>query len=159
MKYADYLKTPHWASIKAKFKRKSCWRCQRTNEETELHLHHRYYRRGGIPILLREQKKDLITLCGRCHRSVHFNDRAFLALGNPNIKQKTLNKIIAAGPDVGRKVHGMVFWERRCSGCGYATQKKLGVWCPQCGVQFEVIGAPSKRTGKWPLKNAVDNST
>ncbi len=64
--YLEYLKTPHWASV-----RKRClvyyeYRCALCYSESLLNCHHRTYLRMGC-----ERPSDVICLCRDCHEKHH----------------------------------------------------------------------------------------
>lgn len=69
--YRAYLKSTHWKQLKIdtkrKLKKQGLKRCYVCKYKEKLHLHHRTYRRLG-----QELPDDLVCLCRRCHRKVHF---------------------------------------------------------------------------------------
>ena len=66
--YNKYLKSPHWYSLKIRFRKSSycknqCWIC---GSKQNINIHHKTYRRIG-----KEWVSDLIELCRTCHKEVH----------------------------------------------------------------------------------------
>ncbi len=65
--YREYLKTPHWDSVR----RMMLWLqpfCQQCEFPYELNVHHKTYERLGderVP-------EDLVVLCASCHMRHHF---------------------------------------------------------------------------------------
>ncbi len=67
MQYGKYLKTTHWIEIRATILERDCYKCRLCGEKYDiLHVHHNTYKRLG-----HENLTDLITLCQKCHRSIH----------------------------------------------------------------------------------------
>lgn len=66
-KYAAYLQSDHWRSLRRWALERAGARCQlcNTSEET-LHVHHRTYERLGA-----ELPQDLTVLCASCHAKFH----------------------------------------------------------------------------------------
>jgi hypothetical protein len=67
IRYKEFLKTKYWKRIAAFIKKrdKKCLRCGKT---TNLHAHHKNYGHHGFEHL---HLKDIITLCGGCHKAEH----------------------------------------------------------------------------------------
>lgn len=65
-RYADYLKTPHWLTLRAAKLKKAGFRCQLCNGRQKLEVHHRTYEALG-----NESLEDLIVLCRSCHGRFH----------------------------------------------------------------------------------------
>ena len=64
--YDQYLKTPHWAAVRAYALYRAGYRCQLCNAPEPLDTHHRTYeRRGG------EEYRDVIAICRKCHSKFH----------------------------------------------------------------------------------------
>lgn len=78
--YADYLKSDDWKRIANRLKenRPYCSVCRSTER---LEVHHLTYKRLGM-----ELDVDLVVLCHECHRKVHRNQLAILALDNEQIE-------------------------------------------------------------------------
>lgn len=71
MPYAEYLKTDHWAELRAQKLRSAKYRCQVCNTNQHiLDVHHRTYERRG-----RELLNDLTVLCRPCHERHHVGDK------------------------------------------------------------------------------------
>jgi 5-methylcytosine-specific restriction endonuclease McrA len=68
MRYADYLRSPHWQQMKATALKRSRYRCQLcgANQWVTLDVHHSTYERRG-----HELPADLIVLCRQCHTKHH----------------------------------------------------------------------------------------
>lgn len=71
LKYADYLKSKHWAKIKAEYKRRFAYTCSMCDNKLNLHLHHTTYERVGNELL-----DDLVYLCQGCHTLIHKVDKS-----------------------------------------------------------------------------------
>lgn len=67
--YLAYLRSPHWARVKARY-RASDLPQECMCGETEVDLHHCTYERVGA-----ERLDDLRPLCRRCHNAVHVLER------------------------------------------------------------------------------------
>ena len=69
-KYADYIKSAKWESIKGLWiwrRDYKCERCgQKQTKEKSLHVHHLNYDRLGF-----EQEGDVAVLCHDCHYREH----------------------------------------------------------------------------------------
>lgn len=63
--YDDYLRSPHWLRLKARYKRSRRWQCV-CGERKFLQLHHVTYERLGA-----ERLEDLRPLCQTCHTLLH----------------------------------------------------------------------------------------
>jgi hypothetical protein len=67
--YRDYLRSPHWNSVKARYRASDLPQVCMCGEE-KVQLHHTTYERLGEELL-----KDLVPLCARCHAMVHVLER------------------------------------------------------------------------------------
>ena len=69
-KYADYMKSAKWQTIKALWIWKRDYKCERCGlgqtDERRLHVHHLNYDRLGY-----EQEGDMAVLCHDCHYAEH----------------------------------------------------------------------------------------
>lgn len=68
--YKQYLQSEHWSNIKNRFYNSKlfnggCDCCGESN--CRLNLHHKTYKRLG-----REKLDDLIAVCDRCHKEIHY---------------------------------------------------------------------------------------
>lgn len=71
MPYQEYLLTSEWQERRAKQLKSAGYRCQLCNARNKrLDVHHRTYARRG-----EEYYKDLIVLCGTCHKIFHIHNR------------------------------------------------------------------------------------
>jgi hypothetical protein len=66
MPYEEYLKTKHWKNKSKKCKIYAGFKCQKCGSKDNLAAHHLTYIRLG-----KEYYKDLICLCGECHKKIH----------------------------------------------------------------------------------------
>ena len=67
--YEDYLNSDHWQSLRSQVLDRDgyhCTRCENTNINSVLHVHHKSYDRLG-----HESLDDLIVLCETCHKQEH----------------------------------------------------------------------------------------
>lgn len=64
--YTRYVDSQHWKRWKRLIREKYANKCARCKSYAQLHVHHRTYERLGC-----EEEKDLVLLCGMCHRSAH----------------------------------------------------------------------------------------
>lgn len=67
--YAAYLRTPHWAEVRAASLAYAEHRCQLCYSPDRLEVHHRTYERLG-----HERPADTIVLCASCHEWHHRKD-------------------------------------------------------------------------------------
>lgn len=67
--YRDYLRSPHWVKVKARYRESILPQACMCGEET-VDLHHMTYERIGA-----ERLADLLPLCRRCHAMVHELER------------------------------------------------------------------------------------
>lgn len=67
--YDDYLRSPHWRAIKARYRASELPQVCMCGE-TEVHLHHKTYERIGA-----ENLTDLTPLCATCHTLIHVLER------------------------------------------------------------------------------------
>lgn len=63
MEYSEYLKTPHWRSIRSWAIERAGNHCQVCKSKSKLEVHHNNYDHVGA-----EQPDDLIVLCDVCHK-------------------------------------------------------------------------------------------
>lgn len=65
--YQDKLRDPRWQKRRLEILNRDKWACVKCfDDTTELHVHHRAYRRGANPW---DYPDDvLVTLCAPCHR-------------------------------------------------------------------------------------------
>lgn len=64
--YSAYLKTPHWRALRREILARDNHRCRECKSTEHVEVHHLAYERLG-----HERGEDLVTLCSRCHRTVH----------------------------------------------------------------------------------------
>lgn len=64
--YEDYLKSPHWLSVRERKRSSVGYRCELCPSRDRLHVHHDTYARLGA-----ERMSDLKVLCQRCHKRIH----------------------------------------------------------------------------------------
>lgn len=101
MTYAQYLKSPHWVSLRARFFRsrpRQCWIC---NSVEDIALHHRTYLRLGA-----ERMSDLVPLCQTHHQTFHTENPGFCSIfqkTNKFLLEK--NKELLPG-GIRRKING-----------------------------------------------------
>jgi 5-methylcytosine-specific restriction endonuclease McrA len=68
--YSAYLSSPHWRSLKARYRASDLLqRCM--CGERSVHFHHKTYERLGAELLT-----DLTPLCRVCHDLIHLVDRS-----------------------------------------------------------------------------------
>jgi 5-methylcytosine-specific restriction endonuclease McrA len=60
--YAEYLRTPHWRSLRAWAIERAGGKCQLCGSRKDLEVHHNCYDRLGA-----ELPSDLVVLCDDCH--------------------------------------------------------------------------------------------
>src|SRR6185369_486505 len=65
-KYAEYLKSPHWALIKFNVFAARGMKCELCGSLKDIDIHHKTYGRIG-----REKPEDLMVLCRLCHGKAH----------------------------------------------------------------------------------------
>ena len=69
VEYDKALQHPKWQKKRLEIFQRDKWRCKKCGDtETTLHLHHKKYTRK-YP--WNEPRKNLITLCSKCHKKVH----------------------------------------------------------------------------------------
>lgn len=68
MRYADYLQTEHWLSLRQRIIERDGFACRACGgrDLDGLHVHHKTYQRRGA-----ENPSDLLTLCRSCHKALH----------------------------------------------------------------------------------------
>lgn len=67
MNYQEYILSEAWAKKRQFALLKAKNKCQLCSFEHELDVHHLSYKNLG-----NEKDKDLLVLCRRCHRDLHF---------------------------------------------------------------------------------------
>lgn len=67
--YEEYLQSRHWEKLKEQRIKNKNAKCYICGSKTWLLLHHRTYEHLG-----REKKGELVVLCTRCNKLVHFYD-------------------------------------------------------------------------------------
>ena len=67
--YDEYLQSRHWAKLKEQRIKNKNAKCHICGSKAWLLLHHRTYENLG-----REKKQDLVVLCTRCNKLIHFYD-------------------------------------------------------------------------------------
>jgi len=78
--YQEYLKSEHWALLRAKALHRDKNRCQECKTTKRLHVHHLKYRLRFEDSVL----EDLKTLCFKCHEKEHgFEQKPFI---KPKVK-------------------------------------------------------------------------
>lgn len=86
--YAELLKMPKWQKKRLEIFNRDNWTCQECGDtKSTLHVHHLKYVKGKKP--WEYAKKDLITLCEKCHEAKH-EERKFIKFMEDGI-EKTLN--------------------------------------------------------------------
>lgn len=65
--YLDNLHSPHWRSVRYEALKAAGFRCTRCGRGGQLDAHHAH----GYPRLGREDPRELVALCRRCHDRVH----------------------------------------------------------------------------------------
>ena len=65
--FQDYIKSEKWKLLKEKRLEKDEFKCVLCKSKEKLVCHHLTYMR-----LYKEEINDLITLCSRCHKRIHF---------------------------------------------------------------------------------------
>ncbi len=66
MAYPRYLQTPEWQAIRQMALDRDGHRCVECGSTEQLQVHHKTYARRG-----HEKRRDLVTLCDRCHKARH----------------------------------------------------------------------------------------
>lgn len=75
-RYRQYLRTPHWQSVRKAALERADHRCQLCGDHTrQLEVHHRIYR-GRTASYGAEKPTDVIVLCADCHARHHGKVRA-----------------------------------------------------------------------------------
>lgn len=69
--YAEYLKSPLWASVREKVFAAKGRRCFLCTQRQATQIHHSRYQRLDM---LGKRLKDLFPLCGECHREIEFDE-------------------------------------------------------------------------------------
>jgi hypothetical protein len=65
--YAEFRRTPQWASIRERVLRRANWTCEGCLQFRATQVHHKHYNREfGDEFMF-----DLIALCRPCHRKLH----------------------------------------------------------------------------------------
>lgn len=84
MPYEQYLQSKWWRMIIRIYKDKKCAQCSR---KYELNLHHISYENLG-----EERPNEVITLCKRCHKDLHYYQGRANPTKNMVLKQYTINE-------------------------------------------------------------------
>lgn len=71
MSYKDFLKTPYWKAISLYKKKNAKCKCELCQSTIHLQTHHKTYDNHGYEHNKDIADKDLIVLCGKCHRKMH----------------------------------------------------------------------------------------
>lgn len=88
--YREYLKTPHWKSLRHSVLVRDGFKCVRCDARKKLQAHHRIYRTNFEDSVL----EDLVTLCKRCHKQEHG-----ISSRQPAKKKKTSPSVRLQAPD------------------------------------------------------------
>lgn len=89
MKYADKLRHPLWQKKRLEILERDKFTCQKCwDNETELHIHHSYYKNGANP--WEYENDSLSALCKYCHAIVEHLKT--LVPANSNIELKEVYK-------------------------------------------------------------------
>lgn len=84
--YAELLKSPKWQRKRLEIMQRDNWRCKSCDDDnSELHVHHFVYTTNE-PWM--EKNENLITLCGTCHKAIHY------LLSCPDIGMETFVLVI-----------------------------------------------------------------
>ncbi|NGX54204.1 MAG: hypothetical protein K1000chlam4_00929 [Chlamydiae bacterium] len=67
MNYQEYINSEAWAKRRIVAKIAAGYKCQKCGFEYELDVHHLTYENLG-----HEKAEDLLVLCRRCHRDIHY---------------------------------------------------------------------------------------
>lgn len=70
LKYQVYIKSPQWRQKCKEAYSVYGRKCRKCLSTKSLHMHHRTYKH-----LYRERLEDLVPLCKRCHKALHFDKR------------------------------------------------------------------------------------
>jgi 5-methylcytosine-specific restriction endonuclease McrA len=88
-KYADFLQSDKWKSIRKNKFNKSKKRCAICQSKDELHTHHLFYRDNWAET----KSGDLRMLCATCHNMVHEAIKIKLLASKPrNMKSHTIHE-------------------------------------------------------------------
>lgn len=88
MEYKDYLTTNHWDKTrKQKLSKKDF--CQICGSSSNIHIHHKRYKKRNKTVLFNEKDNDLMVLCSSCHRLWHH----YFGLEEHYLKKKKLSSI------------------------------------------------------------------
>lgn len=66
--YDDFLDSEYWFNVKSAILARDGWHCQKCGAVSNLHIHHKTYQNHMDE---KNNLKDLITLCQRCHTKEH----------------------------------------------------------------------------------------
>ena len=73
--YAEKFKDPRWQKMRLQVLERDMWCCQICyDNESTLHIHHRYYKKGADP--WDYPMEALVTLCEDCHQSERADRKA-----------------------------------------------------------------------------------
>lgn len=88
MQYSKKLKHPKWQKKRLEVFERDEFRCQLCwNNETELHVHHKYYKKGKEP--WQYHLKAYLTLCKKCHEKIHPKKKNYCQDDEDEIKEMT----------------------------------------------------------------------
>ena len=73
--YAELLKDPKWASVSKEIKKWDRGVCQLCGNSENLHVHHLCYDDNRKP--WDYPRRSLVTLCDKCHKKIHDEDKKF----------------------------------------------------------------------------------
>lgn len=74
--YEEYMQSPVWLEKRRRVMERCRGMCEGCGVRRAVEVHHLRYPRGYMPgsgqWTVREKLYDLVGLCGRCHREVHW---------------------------------------------------------------------------------------
>jgi Zn finger protein HypA/HybF involved in hydrogenase expression len=78
MNYHQQMKHPLWQKKRLEVMERSRFECENCGDsEEQLHVHHRYYRRGAM--IWDYEEHELQCLCNKCHKDAHALDEQIRA--------------------------------------------------------------------------------
>jgi phage terminase large subunit GpA-like protein len=76
MTYSEKLKDPRWQKKRLEVLNRDNWACTQCDDtETELHIHHTYYKANNDP--WEYPLKSLSTLCKHCHSVIEIHKKQY----------------------------------------------------------------------------------